>query len=71
MEPLSVTVAIARQVHPALGRGRIYGAMQSGALQHVRVGKRICIPLAALNDWVAAGAPVKPLSDDKKLNLTP
>jgi excisionase family DNA binding protein len=59
MEPVSVTVAMAREAHPALGRNRIYTAMQTGALPSVRVGKRICIPLSALNQWVAAGAPTQ------------
>jgi len=63
MDLLSVTVKMARQAHPALGRSRIYEAMRTGALPSVRVGKRACIPLAALNEWVAAGAPTQPAPD--------
>lgn len=60
MNPVSVTVKMAREAHPALGRSRIYEAMRTGALPSVRVGKRACIPLLALNAWVAAGAPTQP-----------
>jgi len=60
MDPLSVIVKMAREAHPALGRSRIYEAMRTGAPPSVRVGKRACIPLLALNAWVAAGAPTQP-----------
>lgn len=53
----SVTVALAKQMHPAIGRTRIYRATQSGALRSVRVGKRLAIPVEDLDEWVLAGAP--------------
>jgi len=55
--PTTVTVTIAKQMHPSLGRTRIYRATRSGALQSVRVGKRLAIPVEDLNTWVLAGAP--------------
>lgn len=66
MEPISVTVAMAREAHPALGRNRLYAAMRTGALPSVRVGKRICIRLSALNQWVEAGAPMQLLVSDQE-----
>jgi len=55
--PRTVTVALARDLHPAIGRNRVYRALQSGALRGARVGKRIAIPIDALDEWVMAGAP--------------
>jgi excisionase family DNA binding protein len=56
-EPRTVTVAIARSLHPAVGRNAIYQAMRCGALEHVRVGKRIAIPTEQLDAWVMRGCP--------------
>jgi hypothetical protein len=71
MNPVTVTVELARELHPSLGRNRLYFAMRADVLEHYKVGKRMAIPVDALNEWVRSGAPVKPLSDDKKLKLTP
>lgn len=71
MNPITVTVELARVLHPSLGRNRLYFAMRADVLEHYKVGKRMAIPVDALNEWVRSGAPVKHLSDDKKLNSTP
>jgi len=55
--PKTVTVTLAKQMHPSLGRTRIYRATRSGALNSVRVGKRLAIPVEDLDAWVLAGAP--------------
>ena len=57
LEPLTVTVALARTMHPAIGRNAIYAAMNSGVLENVSVGKRRAIPVTALNAWVMNGCP--------------
>lgn len=57
LAPASVTISMARQRHPAVGRNRIYEAIATGALTGVRVGKRLAIPVEALDAWVAEGAP--------------
>lgn len=57
MSPASLTISMARQRHPAVGRNRIYEAIASGALTGMRVGKRLAIPVDALDAWVADGAP--------------
>jgi len=56
--PQTITVAMARMRHPAIGKNRLYVAMTSGALSSARVGRRIAIPVAALDAWVMAGSPV-------------
>ena len=58
LAPASLTVTMARDRHPAVGRNRIYAAIGSGALFAVRVGKRLAIPVDDLDSWVASGAPV-------------
>lgn len=60
LPPATVTVPLARQRHPAVGRNRIYQAIASGSLSGVRVGKRLAIPVDALDEWVKAGAPISP-----------
>ena len=55
--PRTVTVALAKDLHPAIGRNRMYRAIQSGALRGARVGKRFAIPVDELDAWVMAGAP--------------
>lgn len=57
ISPKTVTVTLAKQMHPSLGRTRIYRATRSGALHSVRVGKRLAIPVEDLDAWVLAGAP--------------
>ncbi len=57
LPPASLTVRLARQRHPAVGRNRIYDAIASGTLSGIRVGKRLAIPVDELDEWVAAGAP--------------
>lgn len=57
--PETLTVALARMRHPAVGKNRLYAAMTSGALSSARVGRRIAIPVAALDAWVMAGSPVE------------
>lgn len=60
LSPASVTIPMARQRHPAVGRNRFYEAIATGALTGIRVGKRLAIPVDALDAWVAAGAPTEP-----------
>lgn len=55
--PRSVSVNLAKQMHPSIGRTRIYRATKSGALRSVRVGKRLAIPVEDLDAWVFSGAP--------------
>jgi len=55
--PASLTVQLARQRHPAVGRNRIYDAITNGMLTGIRVGKRLAIPVNEFDEWVAAGAP--------------
>ena len=55
--PASLTVQLARQRHPAVGRNRLYDAIANGMLTGIRVGKRLAIPVSELDEWVAAGAP--------------
>lgn len=62
VEPTTVTVALAKDLHPAIGRNRMYRAIQSGALRGVRVGKRFTIPVDELDEWVMAGAPESALN---------
>ena len=59
LAPASLTVPLARQRHPAVGRNRIYAAIASGSLTGIRVGKRLAIPVDELDEWVAAGAPTE------------
>lgn len=54
----SVTVKLAQERHPAVGRNRIYAAIASGDLKGIKVGKRIAIPTDELDLWVLAGCPV-------------
>ncbi len=55
--PQTITVAMARMRHPAVGKNRLYAAMSSGALRNARVGRRIAIPVSELDDWVMSGCP--------------
>jgi hypothetical protein len=55
--PRTVTVRLARERHPSVGRNRLYLAMQSGALPSVSVGKRLAILVEDLDAWVASGCP--------------
>jgi excisionase family DNA binding protein len=56
--PYTLTVAMARMRHPAVGKNRLYAALASGALSSARVGRRIAIPVTALDAWVMSGCPV-------------
>lgn len=56
--PHTMTVAMARMRHPAVGKNRLYAAMTSGALFSARVGRRIAIPVTELDEWVMSGCPV-------------
>jgi hypothetical protein len=58
--PRTFTVAMARARHPAVGRNRIYTALQSGVLPSVVVGKRIAIDVDDLDHWVMSGCPAPP-----------
>lgn len=62
LNPSTVTVQIARAMHPAIGRNAIYAAMKNGVLQNVSVGKRRAIPVEALNAWVMNGCPTQELN---------
>ncbi len=66
LSPATVTVPLARQRHPAVGRNRIYQAIARGSLTGVRVGKRLAIPVDELDEWVTAGAPVSPALSGKQ-----
>ena len=55
--PRTVTVAMALERHPAVGRNRIYLALGSGALPSARAGKRIAIAVEDLDEWVLANCP--------------
>lgn len=57
MEPVTLTVAMARRRHPAVGRNRIYSAIASHALPAIKVGKRLAIHVDELDAWVRAGCP--------------
>jgi len=59
VQPVTLTVALARQRHPAVGRNTLYEGIRSGRLAAVRVGKRLAISLAALDAWVEAGCPTE------------
>lgn len=54
----TLTVALARKRHPAVGRNRIYTAMRSGSLRSARVGQRNAIPVEDLDAWVMNGCPI-------------
>lgn len=56
-ERRTTTVEEARQMHPAIGRGRLYTALRAGQIRNAKVGKRIAIDVADLDRWVMAGAP--------------
>jgi hypothetical protein len=56
--PRTFTVAMARARHPAVGRNRIYTALQAGVLPSVAVGKRTAIDVDDLDDWVRDGCPL-------------
>jgi excisionase family DNA binding protein len=58
-ERRTTTVEEARQMHPAVGRGRLYAALKEGQIRSAKVGKRIAIDVADLDSWVMAGAPVE------------
>lgn len=58
--PSTLTPALARQRHPAVGRNRLYQAIRSGALRGVRVGRRTAIDVLELDDWVQGGCPIEP-----------
>lgn len=60
--PSTLTPAMARQRHPAVGRNRLYQAIRTGALRGVRVGRRTAIDVMELDDWVRAGCPIEPTS---------
>lgn len=62
-ERRTTTVEVARQMHPAVGRGRLYAALREGQIRSSKVGKRIAIDVVDLDRWVMAGAP---LSRDRK-----
>jgi excisionase family DNA binding protein len=57
--PSTLTIPMARDRHPAVGRNRIYAAIAAGALPAVRVGRRIAIRVEDLDAWVMAGCPVQ------------
>lgn len=57
LTPTSVTVPMALQRHPAVGRNRIYEAIANGALNGIKVGRRLAIPVEDLDLWVADGCP--------------
>lgn len=59
VQPVTLTVALARQRHPAVGRNTLYAGIRSGRLAAVRVGKRLAISLSALDAWVEAGCPTE------------
>lgn len=56
--PVTLTVGLALQRHPAVGRNRLYAALKTGALHGVRVGRRTAIHIDDLDAWVTAGCPV-------------
>ena len=58
-ERRTTTVEEARQMHPAVGRGRLYAALREGQIRSAKVGKRFAIDVADLDRWVMAGAPVE------------
>lgn len=53
----TTTVKEARQMHPAVGRGRLYAALREGHIRSAKVGKRFAIDVADLDRWVMAGGP--------------
>jgi len=63
--PATLTPDLARARHPAVGRGRLYAALQSGALHGVRVGRRTAIDVHALDSWVAQGCPLTKSSEQQ------
>ncbi len=66
LPPASLTVPMVRQRHPAVGRNRIYAAITNGILTGVKVGKRLAIPVDAVDEWVAAGAPTESSSPPRR-----
>jgi len=65
-EPQTTTVALALMRHPAVGRNRLYTAINSGALRSVPVGKRTSILIADLDEWVQRGCPTASPTDQAK-----
>ena len=61
VDPLTTTVALALMRHPAVGRNRVYAAINSGALCSVSVGKRTAILISDLDEWVQDGCPTTPM----------
>jgi excisionase family DNA binding protein len=57
-ERRTTTVEEARQMHPAVGRGRLYAALREGQIRSAKVGKRFAIDVADLDRWVMAGSPI-------------
>ena len=55
----TTTVAEARRLHPAVGRGRLYQGLATGSVRNARVGRRIAIDLSDLHRWVLAGCPIE------------
>ena len=57
VSPVTLTVRLARLRHPAVGRNRIYEAAATGAIEAVRVGKRLALDIDSLDAWVRSGCP--------------
>ena len=57
-ERRTTTVEEARQMHPAVGRGRLYAALREGQIRSAKVGKRFAIDVVDLDRWVMDGAPL-------------
>ena len=54
----TTTVGEARQMHPAVGRGRLYAALREGQIRSAKVGKRFAIDVVDLDRWVMDGSPI-------------
>jgi hypothetical protein len=66
----TTTVKEARQMHPAVGRSRLYAALRQGHIRSSKVGKRIAIDVVDLDRWVMAGAPTESAGSEKDLNMS-
>lgn len=64
--PATLTVHLARQRHPAVGRNRIYEGIRAGRLKAVQVGRRLAIAVEDMDAWVAAGCPTGRYVQDRE-----
>ncbi len=55
-EPLALTVEEAGK-RLGLGRAATYAAINRGELPHLRIGRRVVVPIAALEQWLSEVRP--------------